>query len=195
MTRTLTVALILLIGLGAGFIFFVETLPRTPDKATRRADAIVVLTGGAARVAEGLRLLAAGRAETLLISGVHRDTDMLDILALAPDVPESLGGRISLDRDAADTVGNARETAAWAGAHDVENLYVVTAAYHMPRSLLELERVLPGVDLLPHPVFPERVEQRRWWSSFTSASLLLGEYLKYLYALATSAFGARPGPS
>ncbi|MBC6405886.1 MAG: YdcF family protein [Rhodospirillales bacterium] len=195
MVRTLTVALILLIGLGGGFILFVETLPRTPDKATQRADAIVVLTGGAARVAAGLRLLAAGRAETLLISGVHRDTDMPDILALAPDVPESLGERITLDRDAADTVGNARETAAWAEAHAVESLYVVTAAYHMPRSLLQLERALPGVELLPHPVFPERVEQRSWWSSSTSASLLLGEYLKYLFTLATSPFGARPGSS
>lgn len=188
MARTLLVALLLLLGLGVGFIVFTSTLPSAPSDDARRSDAIVVLTGGAARVAEGLRLLAADRGERLLISGVHPDTKLDAILALAPDVPASLSGKITLDRAAADTVGNARETARWVQENDIESLRVVTAAYHMPRSLLELQRTLPGVELIANPVFPASVDQQRWWTSSDSASLLLGEYLKYLVVLVSSPF-------
>lgn len=190
MVRTLLAALLLLLGLGIGFIVFTSALPSAPSDDPRRSDAIVVLTGGAARVAEGLRLLAEGRGERLLISGVHPDTELDALLALAPDVdlPTSLGSRITLDRAAANTVGNARETARWVRENEIENLRVVTAAYHMPRSLLELQRTLPGVELIAHPVFPPSVDQQRWWTSSDSASLLLGEYLKYLVALISSPF-------
>ncbi len=192
MVRTLLAALLLLLGLGVGFIVFIETLPSEPSSDTRRSDAIVVLTGGASRVAEGLRLLADGLGDALLISGVHPDTELAALLALAPDVPASLASRITLDRAAANTVGNARETARWAQEHGVRSLRVVTAAYHMPRSLLELEQTLPGVELIPNPVFPPTVDQKHWWASSSSAGLLLGEYLKYLVALATSPFAKSP---
>ncbi len=188
MVRTLLAALLLLLGLGIGFIVFIETLPSAPSSDTRRSDAIVVLTGGAARVSEGLRLLAAGLGDHLLISGVHPSTELPELMALAPEVPGRLAARITLDRDAADTVGNARETARWVRENEVRSLRVVTAAYHMPRSLLELQRTLPGVELIPNPVFPSSVDQAHWWTSSDSASLLLGEYLKYLVALISNPF-------
>ncbi len=188
MVRTFLAALLLLMGLGIGFIVFTQALPSVPSDDTRRSDAIVVLTGGAARVAEGLRLLAADQGAVLLISGVHPDTELAALLALAPEVPASLAARITLDRAAANTVGNARETARWVKDNQIDTLRVVTAAYHMPRSFLELQRTLPGVELIPNPVFPASVEQKRWWTSSGSASLLLGEYLKYLVALVSSPF-------
>ncbi len=188
MVRTLLAALLLLLGLGIGFIVFTASLPSGPSDDARRSDAIVVLTGGAARVAEGLRLLADDRGEQLLISGVHPDTELSALLALAPEVPASLETRITLDRAAANTVGNARETARWVRENGIDSLRVVTAAYHMPRSLLELQRTLPGVELIANPVFPTSVEQQRWWTSSASASLLMGEYLKYLVALVSSPF-------
>ena len=41
---------------------------------------------------------------------------------------------------AADTHGNAQETADWARAHRYKSLIVVTANYHMPRSLTRILR-------------------------------------------------------
>ncbi len=192
MVRTLLAALLLFVGLGVGFIVFTVSLPNAPSEDPRSSDAIVVLTGGAARVAEGLRLLASERGERLLISGVHPDTELAALLALAPEVPGSLASRITLDRDAANTAGNARETARWVQDNKIASLRVVTAAYHMPRSLLVLKRALPEVELIPNPVFPPSVDQDRWWTSSDSASLLLGEYLKYLFALVTGPFEAKP---
>ena len=69
------------------------------------------------------------------------------------------------------------------------SLRLVTASYHMPRSLLEFSRVMPEVRIIPHPVFPERVKQERWWASPGTASLIVAEYQKYLLALARPVLG------
>jgi len=54
----------------------------------------------------------------------------------------------------------------------------------MPRSLLEFRRAMPDVEILVHPVFPDQVRRGSWWRSPGTASLLIGEYDKYLLALA-----------
>jgi uncharacterized SAM-binding protein YcdF (DUF218 family) len=64
------------------------------------------------------------------------------------------------------------------------SLRLVTAAYHMPRSLLEFRRAMPEIEIVPHPVFPKHVKQRNWWRWPGSASLIISEYNKYLVALA-----------
>jgi hypothetical protein len=53
----------------------------------------------------------------------------------------------------------------------------------MRRSLLEFERAMPGVAILPHPVFPDRMQQRHWWEERATATLIVGEYDKYLATL------------
>jgi uncharacterized SAM-binding protein YcdF (DUF218 family) len=70
----------------------------------------------------------------------------------------------------------------------LRSLRLVTAAYHMPRSLLEFRRVLPNAEIVPHPVFPEPVKQRGWWPWPGSASLIVSEYSKYLVARARGLF-------
>ena len=49
-----------------------------------QADGIVVLTGGKSRINEGVRLLAAGKAKRLLISGVHAQTSVRQLSRLVP---------------------------------------------------------------------------------------------------------------
>ena len=80
------------------------------------------------------------------------------------------------------TAGNAIETTVWMKKHEYRSLRLVTAAYHMPRSLLEFGHAMPGVTLIPHPVFPEKVKQDYWWGWPGTASLMVGEYDKYLLA-------------
>ncbi len=54
---------------------------------------------------------------------------------------------------------------------------------------------MPEATIVPHPVFPDHVKQDDWWRAPGSAHLLLGEYTKFLLALASSAFLAADAPA
>ena len=65
----------------------------------------------------------------------------------------------------------------------------MTSSYHMPRSLTELRRTLPGVKLVPHPVISHRLHTRRWWTDAYTARVLFAEYVKFLPAAARYSVG------
>src|SRR5579862_5579473 len=98
----------------AGFVWFAITIPDTVTDPSSHTDAIVVLTGGSERIETGLKLLAEGRADRLYVSGIGGQLRRGDLLAQAMSDPD-LGPRIALGT-AANTPGNAAETAAWAEA-------------------------------------------------------------------------------
>lgn len=163
----------------AGVSAFVEKLPRQVENPNGQTDAIVVLTGGSERLTAGFVLLSQGLAEMLFISGVDRITSREAIRARAGQV-DRFDCCVAIGREALDTEGNAVETAAWLQSQGYTSLRVVTASYHMPRSLLEMRRAIPpGVTLVAHPVFPPRVKIGSWWRSPGTASLLAGEAGKY----------------
>jgi hypothetical protein len=62
----------------------------------------------------------------------------------------------------------------------------------MPRSLLQFRRLMPGVEIVIHPVFPEDYEPGAFWPLPGPFSLLLQEYAKYL---ATAAEAVLTNPS
>lgn len=168
----------------AGFFWFLADLPRAVEDTQSTTDAIVVLTGGSGRVSQGLELLEAGKAQKLFISGVYYAVDVNELLRVAERQPEDLTCCIALGYEAGNTRGNAEETAAWICKQGHDSLRLVTSAYHMPRSLLQFRRLMPGVEIVPHPVFPEDHDPDAAWSLPASPSLLLLEYGKYLLALA-----------
>lgn len=176
----------------AGLFAFVGKLPRQVENRDGQTGAIVVLTGGSERLAAGFALLSQGQAEKLFISGVGRGTSRDAIRARAGAV-ERFDCCVVIGRDALDTEGNAQETAAWLKAQGYNSLRVVTASYHMPRSLLEMRRAMPGITLVPHPVFPRRVKIESWWRSPGTASLLVTEAGKYWAA--TVRAWVSPGPA
>jgi uncharacterized SAM-binding protein YcdF (DUF218 family) len=176
----------------AGFLWFLRAAAAPAADPALRADGVAVLTGGAERVRTGLTLLLDDRAARLIVSGVHRDATLADLLrgaGLAPELAAEVADRVTLGHAAASTRGNAAEIAAWARQEGIGSVRVVTANYHMPRALLELRRALPDAALLPHPVVP---------ASFRGPAgplvwrLLVSEYLKLVAAW----FGlARPAPA
>ena len=178
-------ALAVVAALGGGFAAFVAAAHR-PAAAVPAADGIVALTGGADRVETALRLLAAGRARLLLISGVARGAGLAEFARRSNVDPAPLSGRVTLGRVATTTLGNALETADWAQANGVRSLIVVTAGYHMPRAMLEMRRALPGVALYPMPVQPVAMRHG------AKLRLLSGEYAKLIGAWLGVSHWVRP---
>ncbi|HYB08539.1 MAG TPA: YdcF family protein [Alphaproteobacteria bacterium] len=166
-----------------GLAWFTTTIPSKVEDPDTVTDAIVVLTGGSERLDAGLTLLSLGKARKLFVSGVYRGVDVEELLRTAHTAPANLECCIVLGYAADSTMGNAIETAKWMDAEHYRSLRIVTAAYHMPRSMLEFRRAMPQIRLIPNPVFPERVKSD-WWLWPGSAYLVLGEYHKYLAALA-----------
>jgi uncharacterized SAM-binding protein YcdF (DUF218 family) len=168
----------------AGFLLFVAGLPRKPS-GPLQGDAIVALTGGGARLDAAVALFEGGAGKRLLISGVNSTTTKADLKKLNHGGPR-FDCCADLGRDAADTHGNATETARWAVAHHYKSLILVTAGYHMPRSLTEFSKALPGVKLVSYPVEPAELDLNTWWKPGT-IRLLHGEYARYLASLVTTA--------
>jgi uncharacterized SAM-binding protein YcdF (DUF218 family) len=175
----LLLAVVWLIGLWR-FAAAIPNKVASPDQPT---DAIVVLTGGSLRVEGGLRLLAEGKAKKLFISGVYRGVDVTELLHVSRQSPDSVACCVVLGHAADNTFGNARETEQWMESEGYHSLRLVTASYHMPRSMLEFTRAMPDIEIVPNPVFPEFMQEAPWWQSRRSVSLIASEYSKYLAAL------------
>lgn len=145
--------LVLLAFVAFDFLMFARRASESVPATARPADAIVALTGGSGRrIAAGIELMSAGRGQRLLISGVNPDVDMDDLIALAGGSPETYACCVDIGYRAETTIGNAEETAAWAYERGYTHLIIVTSDYHMPRSLLLLQRAMPDITLQPYPV-------------------------------------------
>jgi uncharacterized SAM-binding protein YcdF (DUF218 family) len=169
----------ILVWLG-GFGWFVASSYLMRSDPSSTTDAIVVLTGGRQRLETGLELLAGGKANKLFISGVNQRVDRDELLRSLGPLPENAACCIVIGHTADNTFGNARETADWMHEEGYRSLRLVTGWYHMRRSLLEFERAMPRVRVVPHPVFAHRVDPERWWSWHGAPLLVLGEYDKFL---------------
>ena len=186
MTKLTALLLTLLTLWLVGLLTFVHEVGTMREPATDAAlpptEGIVVLTGGSERLAAGLELLAAGKGQKLLISGVYPGLTLERVLA-GHTIAENLRACcITLGHEAADTLGNAEETRAWMKAEGFHTLRLVTAHYHMPRSLLIFRQFMPDIAITQYPVTPDSVKLDSWWQRFGTASLLITEYNKYLFA-------------
>ena len=181
--RILQSILALLLTWTGGLIWFVDGLPREVEDSYTKTDGIVVLTGGSDRLVAGLDLLAAGMAKNLFVSGVGRETNRDELLRLSKRALELYECCVEIGKEALDTSGNALESMRWAQEQGHGSLRVVTASYHMPRSLIELGNAMPEVDLIANPVFPERVKLDRWWTWPGTMRLVAAEFNKYLVSL------------
>ncbi len=167
-----------------GYLLFAAAVITMDEPAvTTKADAAIVLTGGTGRISRGLDLLADERINYLLISGVHKDVRRKDILRqwvrkdkgkiVLPDCCLTLG------YEAGNTVGNATEAHKWLAKNSAASVFVVTANYHMPRSLLELRHAEPKVNFIPFPVKPDSLapDHEAFWK------LAFREYNKLVMSL------------
>ncbi|MGH7099265.1 MAG: YdcF family protein [Stellaceae bacterium] len=165
----------------AGLLWF--AMPPAAENGSAPTDAIVVLTGGSLRLKSGFKLLGEGKGRQLFVSGVNREVKLNQLLRFVGKAPGRAACCVVLGYRADDTFGNAVETARWMRRQHYHSLRLVTAWYHMRRSVLEFARAMPDITIIPHPVYPDRVRLAHWWEWRGTAALIIGEYVKYLGAL------------
>lgn len=107
------------------------------------ADCAVVLTGGPGRVKEGFDLLAEKKVKKLIISGVHPDARLRELL---PSLIFYVGMKeedVVLEKRSGTTWGNAQQSLPIVEALRCRDLLLVTSHLHMPRAYRTFRAVFP----------------------------------------------------
>lgn len=172
----------------AALVWFVNTMPRDVVPASQTSGALVVLTGGKDRVEHGLALLAQGAAPVLFISGVgeHVTEEQILLEHASADLRENIyaGNReIILDHVARSTVSNADQAAEFIRVRGIKSIRLITANYHMKRSLREFHSAIPNLVIIADPVSPEGFRRDEWWAHDNTRRLVFSEFYKYLAVL------------
>ena len=189
------VVLAILVLFAGGFGWFADKVSHmTTPLNPARADAIIVLTGGQSRLDAAMDLLASGKGERLLISGVHPSATKHQLQAAMGGDKQLFSCCVDIDRAALDTIGNAEESAKWVENHAYGSIIIVTNNYHMPRSLLEMGRLLHGARLEPYPVVNTNLGNGGWLTKPEALRVLLTEYSKYVLSLARGFLPLRTTP-
>lgn len=145
-------------------------------QSPEHSDGIVVLTGAGERISPALGLLTQHYAGDLLISGVHPSVRSHDLIQnLSPELKE----RVTLGYQAHNTRENAQETSEWIKQKGLHSVLLITSFYHMPRSLFEVQRLNPDIQVIPVPTFPKAADQG--WLHGRYAWLLFLEYHKFIF--------------
>ena len=190
-----TLILTLLAGAAAvaGFLYFADMIATLEPPANPRADAIVVLTGGSQRIDQAVELLRSGAGKRLLISGVNPSTSGNQIRRNTQSSARLFECCVDIGHDAIDTIGNANETARWINDNGYQSVLVVTNNYHIPRSLLELRRINPGITFIPYPVVNSDLKNKNWLNDRMVLRIMVTEYAKSAVAWLRNLSGAVTG--
>lgn len=184
--RILSVLMVFAILWGAGFgwfAFYASTFK--PYDLNQNTDVIAVLTGGEGRLDTGLNLFSARRGQYLFITGVYdrlNENDIRQRWQGKSDLPICC---IVLDHEAETTAQNAVMTRKWiqslndAGedSRALKTVRLVTSNYHMPRALIDFNRLLPDINIYPHPIVSPNASSgdKLYWV------LLVDEFHKYIF--------------
>lgn len=188
----LSILMLTAIAWSGALLWFVNAMPGEALPASAKADAIVVLTGGKSRVEHGLKMLADGAAPVLFISGVGQKVTKNQMLnehanAETREKINATGAEIVLDHVARTTVSNADQSATFIKTRGIHSIRLITANYHMKRSMHEFQDASPEVEILPDPVFPDDFRRDQWWRHDNTRRLVFSEFYKYLAVLVRDA--------
>lgn len=135
----LTLALIL--AAGAALPHLLEG--RLPGPVPPQSDAILVLTGGENRIAEGFRAWREGKARELYILGAGGKAKLDLILPGHPPLSAEELRRVHIEGWSENTLENAYSAKSVVREQGFTRVVLVTGDYHMPRAYLSLRTVMP----------------------------------------------------
>lgn len=115
-----------------------------PGPVRPPADAILVLTGGENRIAEGFRAWRAGTGRELYILGAGGKAKLDLILPGHPALTPDERRRVHIEGWSENTLENAYSAKSVVRERAFKRVVLVTADYHLPRAYLALRTVLPA---------------------------------------------------
>lgn len=160
-----------------GFLWFAVALPQ--PAGDEKTDAVIVATGGAGRIDQGLAVLDKGLAPRMLVTGVDPEVRPEEFAAQFNVSQEKMDCCVTLGFTAVDTRGNATEAAAWVEQEQAASVRLVTTDWHMRRASAEVARALPDDVRIVRDAVP----------SAPSLSSLFLEYHKLIASFIAGLFG------
>lgn len=137
-----------------------------------RGDCAVVLTGGAGRVREGFGLLSRRAVRKLIVSGVHPDAELLELMPYWSVLGDLSEHDVVLERNSMTTFGNAQQARVLVEALGCTSVVLVTSASHMRRAGLTFRAALgDGFSISQHAIFNSASESdllELGWEAFKS---------------------------
>jgi hypothetical protein len=148
---------------------------------------IVILTGGTNRIKKGFEIInkfdeKSKKNIKILVSGTGKGFTKLSLQKKLNSnfYLELIECCVELDGVSKDTYSNANETSKWVNKNNIKEILLITSNYHMPRSILEFNNIMPNLKILPYPIKPEQHKINEWLKSFETFSLVFIEYCKYI---------------
>lgn len=179
----LPILILLFASVIAGLFLYARTIRMSSARGCpEKADLIVVLTGAAGRINEGVRLLDEGVAPLLFVTGVEA-AGQFYLNAPGYDVKRlRMEGKVLVDSTAKNTRENAFQTKLILKKikPTPKSILLVTSVYHIPRAVLMFRKRLSSVEICAHPVRSSNYDPNRWWKDFMGIKILVGEFFKYL---------------
>ncbi len=146
----------------ASFFYWIHHLPKEYNGMT--AEAIIILTGAKGRLSAGTELLKEKKAKALLISGVNAQLSDRALFYQMPSMSQQLKKRVSVGKEASNTIGNAIEAKVWMEEKNYQSAIIVTSNWHMDRAMLELRHVMEDKSFIAYPVLSDKqIEKGKFW--------------------------------
>jgi uncharacterized SAM-binding protein YcdF (DUF218 family) len=156
-----TVLVLLLVGAAA----IPHLLARGEGHSTgKAADAILVLTGGENRIAEGFRAWNEGKGKELFILGAGREATLSSILPAGMEISPAELLRIHIEGWSQNTLENAFSAKSAVVSRGYREVILVTSDYHVPRAYLAMRKILPpDVSISVSPVVSNWRRKGAWY--------------------------------
>ena len=176
--RTIIVFLLIIASICAlNIYFFLQEVKKVEFNTAiniNKIDGIVVLTGDQYRIAKGIELLKNYPDKKLLISGVNKNINVIDIMEKFPNNKNFFECCIDIGKDAKNTFENIIETFKWMKSNEFTSIIIVTSDYHVPRVKLEINRFIDNQEIFYEVVKNDETDSIQRLKKITL------EYIKYI---------------
>ncbi len=142
---------------------------------------IVVLTGGKGRFEKGFSLLKDNFSEKLFVSGVYPGLDLKKKYIFNDTEAQLFDCCVFYGNEALNTKQNSQEVKEWVRENEMENIYLVTSYYHLPRAKIIFEEDNPNLNILLVPADDKFFNSNKILTHIFNIKLIIIEYMKILY--------------
>tara|TARA_B100001093_G_scaffold482643_1_gene514470 strand:- start:371 stop:913 length:543 start_codon:yes stop_codon:yes gene_type:complete len=144
-------------------------------------SAIVVLTGGKGRFEKGFSLLRQKLSNKLFVSGVFPGVNLKKKSSLNTNDDKLFECCVYFDHKAVNTKENAEEVKKWLDKNAINNFYLVSSYYHLPRVKILFERKMPNKIIKLVAVEENLLDPKEIIDYIFNFKLIITEYFKILF--------------